>query len=233
MRIKQADVCDAPGRCSVPKVHGVGWVFLGHPGLVTHSSLMLSEFCCGNKGLRSRQAQLISRRQTLTRSRGDFLPRSRCPGILTGAQVRSWLAVGARITPLVPCVLSSGPLCPSFRIRHPLAAKANWWPGQAAPVSAACLSCYRGNCMSPGAALLRRSCFSFPLTFVFPLGRGEEPPKPRERSMGQGGAHWLAYPHWPTSTSSLRWGDSSPTAGCLGTHLPLPRGDKGSYFVGR
>ena len=211
----------------------MGRVFLGHPGLGTRSSLIMrSEFCCGNKGLRSRQAQLISRRQTLTGSRGDFLPCSHCPGILTGAQVRSWLGVGVGITPLVPCVLSSGPLCPSFRIRHPLAAKANWWPGQAAPVSVPCLSCYLGNCMRPGAALLRRSCFSFPLTFVFPLGGGEEPPKPRERSVGQGAAHGVAYPHWPTSPSSARWGDSSPTASCLGAHLPLPRGDKGSYFAG-
>lgn len=43
---------------------------------------------------------------------------------------------GQGVTPQVPWVPYSGPLCPSFRIGHPLAAKANWWPGLVAPVTA-------------------------------------------------------------------------------------------------
>lgn len=69
-RIKPADTRDVPGRCSVPKVR---WVCPGRSGPVTHLSLVLSESCCGNKGRRSRQAQLISRRQTRPGSEVTFL----------------------------------------------------------------------------------------------------------------------------------------------------------------
>lgn len=54
VRPKQADVCGVLGRCSIRKVCRVGRVFPRHPGLVTHSGLVCSESCCGNKELRSR-----------------------------------------------------------------------------------------------------------------------------------------------------------------------------------
>lgn len=96
--------------------------------------------------------------------------------------------------PGVPWVPSSGPPCPSFRIRHPLAAKVNWWPGQAAPATTPCLGCHLGNCSRPVLpfSLPRKSCFLFPLSFVGPLEGGEEPPqtKGQEGRAGrwQGGA---------------------------------------------
>ena len=146
-------------------------------------------FCCGNKRCRSRQAQLISRRQ-MSRLRGDFPPGTHCPGI----ELELRCVRGQGVIPRVPWVPSSGPLCPSYRIRYPLAAKANWWPGQAAPATIPCLGCHLGNCSRPGPpfSLPRKGCFLFPLSFVGHLEGGEEPlqTKGQEGRAGrwQGGA---------------------------------------------
>lgn len=163
-----------------------------------------------------------------TRLQGDFPPGSHCPGI----ELELRCVHGEGVTPRVPWVPSSGPLCPSFRIRHPLAAKANWWPGQAAPATTPCLGCHLGNCSRPGPPffLPRKSCFLFPLSCVGHLEGGEEPPQ----NKGQEGrarevARWgrVLPTGWfiPAGPGHLQ-GYSSPTASLLGTLLPLPRGDE-------
>lgn len=101
----------------------------------------------------------------------------------------------------VPWVPSSGLLCPSFRIRHPLAAKANWWPGQAAPATTPCLGCQLGNCSRPGPLLpTQERLFFIPFKLCGPSEGGEEPLKTKDRRVGQGrvgkvgcgAAHWVA-----------------------------------------
>lgn len=211
-RIKQVDVCDVPGKCSVLKMHGVGWVF--PRGLVIHSSLWLSKPGCTLQDLEA--ARLISRRWTLPSPGGDLLPYSHCPD-------SNWVCLwsGSHI-PWSPVPCPQG-LCPSLspRIFSCTQSQLVAWPCDSCLCSLLAVTLER-NFERPG-----------------PPSGGEDLPSPkqRERSMRQVVRSRVCPVGSLPGTSSAvifptLWGELFTYYQPLSTLSSLPpRGDEGSYLA--